>query len=287
MVTKILLATDGSEHAQDAAQLLARLPLAAGTQIHVVSVVDPGIEARLDGEPAEHRKQVLAITETTAATLRREGVEATATVLAGDADHQLILAADDWKVDLLVIGSRGLTGLAAFVLGSVARNVAKHAHCSVLIARAPEHGFRRVLLALDGSTHAAQAAELAGQLPLPPETTIDLIHVVRPPRPALSADYFADGYLAEALVEGEREQQAWGEEMLGSVRQKLGASGCETSAEVRRGDPATEILALAEEQGTDLIVAGAKGESLIEHLLTGSVADRLLKKAACSVLLVR
>lgn len=287
MVTKFLLATDGSEHAQDAAQLLASLPLAPGTQIRVVLVVDPSVEARLDMDPEDHRKQVLAIAERTAASLRREGVEATARVLAGDADHQIILEADEWKPDLLVIGSRGLTGLAGFVLGSVARNVAKHAHCSVLVARAPEHGLRRALLALDGSEHAAQAAGFVGRLPLPPTTAIDLIHVVRPPRPALSADYFADGYLAEALVEGEREQLEWGEQMLKGVSDQLSADGRETNVQVRKGDPATEILALAEESGADLIVAGAKGESLIEHLLTGSVADRLLKKATCSVLLVR
>lgn len=287
MVKRIVLATDGSEHARDAAQLLASLPLAAGTEIQVVLVLDTRAEALLDGDPAEHRKQVLAIAETTAAILRREGVEATPTVLVGDADHQLILAADEWKADLLVIGSRGLTGLAHFVLGSVARNVAKHAHCSVLVARAPEHGCRRVLLALDSSTHAAQAAELAERLPLLPETAIDLVHVVRPPRPALSADYFADGYLVEALLESERGQIEWGEKMLIGVSEKLAAGGRETSVTVRRGDPATEVLAVAEEKGADLIVAGAKGESLIGHLLTGSVADRLLKKATCSVLLVR
>lgn len=287
MLTKIVLATDGSEHAQDAARLLASLPLPAGTQIQVVVVIAPNVEALLDGSPEEHRQQLLAMAEGTAATLRREGIEVSARVLAGDADHQLILEADEWKADLLVVGSRGLTGLASFVLGSVARNVAKHAHCSVLIARAPEHGFRRVLLALDGSAHSDQAAALVSELPLPAETAIDLIHVVRPPRPALSADYFADGYLAEALVEGEREQREWGEQMLGSVSEQLGSRGRQTTAKVSSGDPATEILALAEEAGDDLIVAGAKGQSLIEHLLTGSVADRLLKKATCSVLLVR
>jgi nucleotide-binding universal stress UspA family protein len=253
----------------------------------VVLVVDPNVEALLEGDPAEHRKQVLAIAEATAATLRRDGVEATAHVLAGDADHQLILAADDWKSDLLVIGSRGLTGLADFVMGSVARNVAKHAHCSVLVARAPEHGFRRMLLALDSSTHAAQAAELAGRLPLPPQTAIDLIHVVRPPRPVLDGGFFTDGYLVEALVEAQRQQKEWGEQMLASVSETLAKDERETAIEIRTGDPATEILSAAAEKGVDLIVAGARGESLIEHLLTGSVADRLLKKATCSVLLVR
>jgi nucleotide-binding universal stress UspA family protein len=52
------------------------------------------------------------------------------------------------------------------------------------------------------------------------------------------------------------------------------------------GDPADEILRLAEEREADLIVAGARGVSFLERLLVGSVADRLLKYADCSVLIV-
>jgi nucleotide-binding universal stress UspA family protein len=56
--------------------------------------------------------------------------------------------------------------------------------------------------------------------------------------------------------------------------------------ELLTGDPATEILRVAEERNADLVVAGARGVSLIERLLVGSVADRLLKEAPCSVLIV-
>jgi nucleotide-binding universal stress UspA family protein len=55
---------------------------------------------------------------------------------------------------------------------------------------------------------------------------------------------------------------------------------------VRTGNPATEILELAERRRADLIVAGARGVSLLEGLLVGSVAERLLREARCSVLIV-
>jgi nucleotide-binding universal stress UspA family protein len=55
---------------------------------------------------------------------------------------------------------------------------------------------------------------------------------------------------------------------------------------VREGDPASEIQAAAVEMGADLIVAGARGASLIRGLVVGSVADRLLRSREASVLLV-
>ena len=55
---------------------------------------------------------------------------------------------------------------------------------------------------------------------------------------------------------------------------------------VLEGDPAGEVLRLAQTRGADLVIAGARGVSMIEGLLVGSVADRLLRKMPCSVLLV-
>jgi nucleotide-binding universal stress UspA family protein len=75
--------------------------------------------------------------------------------------------------------------------------------------------------------------------------------------------------------------------LVESACDQLAAAGKVASSEVKEGDPATEILAAAEDQGADLIIAGARGHSFIEGLLVGSVADRLLKRASCSVLLVR
>jgi len=58
------------------------------------------------------------------------------------------------------------------------------------------------------------------------------------------------------------------------------------SALVMEGDPAEEILSLAQEPRADLIILGARGASLIRGLVVGSVADRVLKSAPCSVLIV-
>ncbi len=57
--------------------------------------------------------------------------------------------------------------------------------------------------------------------------------------------------------------------------------------EVREGKPAPEILAAAQQQRSEVIVIGTQGRSRLEHLLVGSVTERVLRKAACNVFTVR
>ena len=59
------------------------------------------------------------------------------------------------------------------------------------------------------------------------------------------------------------------------------------SAVVREGKPATTILAAVDELAPDLIVMGTHGRSRLDHLLIGSVAERVVRKAPCAVLLAR
>ena len=71
------------------------------------------------------------------AQLQSAGLTAEADRRDGDAATVLLAAASAWKADLIVMRTRGRTGLARLVLGSVARNVVHHAPCSVLITRGP------------------------------------------------------------------------------------------------------------------------------------------------------
>ena len=53
----------------------------------------------------------------------------------GNAGHEIVVAAHDVEADLIVMGTRGLSGLSKLVLGGVARSVLQHARCSVLVVR--------------------------------------------------------------------------------------------------------------------------------------------------------
>lgn len=283
---KILLATDGSEHALEAARFLGMLPLLSGTTVKLVCALDPRIEGMLAVVRREEQDWVDRVIHDTAAPLTREGVVIRAARRVGEPAHEIINAARAAEADLVVVGSRGLSGLEGFLLGSVACNVAKHAGRPVLVGRAPKHDLRQAVLAVDGSEHALRAAEFTGRLPLPDNTETVVVNVVRPynPYPGLVPDDPV-WFRRELKAEQQRRRRV-GEECVATARERLEAAGKRAAAVVREGDPATEILKVAEEREADLIVSGARGASLIQGLVVGSVADRLLKAVPCSLLVV-
>ncbi len=146
-IRALVLADDGSESARQAAD--ATLPFVSAARTRVVSVaaltlpwyvVDtgtaPALSAELydevlEAERADHAKVVAEATR----YLADRGVVATHEVREGDAAMGIVDAAAAFGADLIVMGSRGKTGLTRLLLGSVARSVLYNAKCSVLIAR--------------------------------------------------------------------------------------------------------------------------------------------------------
>ncbi len=127
MYKKILVAVDGSDSARDALEHAAPLARAFGAKLLVVHVASE--DQNLDDGRASARK--IANAQISAANL--EGVEAAPLVAFGDPADRIVEVADEHAVDLIVVGSRGLSGLQSFLLGSVSYNVARRAHRPVLI----------------------------------------------------------------------------------------------------------------------------------------------------------
>lgn len=282
---RIVFATDGSTPARHAGEFLSLLPLPAGSAVEVVTVLDAPIaevHESLKGAELEWARRIAA---EAGGLLQAPGVPTTYTIPRGEPAQEILRIAECFGAGLIVLGTHGRTGLDAFLVGSVARNVAQHAGRAVLIARKPRHGLRRVVLAVDGSEHAEHAARFAARFPLPSETEIVVCHVLRPytPYPALHPEYVPE--LEQIIAEARQQQHADAARIVGAVTARLDQTG-RTVTTVREGDPASEILALAREQEADLILFGARGASGLRGLLMGSVADRLLKHADCSALMV-
>jgi nucleotide-binding universal stress UspA family protein len=148
-IARIVLGWDGSSCAARAADLLRTWPVFAGSEVRVVSVADievawwtgfpePGSAEMMPMyvETMEaSRKQHEKLAREMAAQLRTTGLEAQADQREGDAATEILAAATAARADLIVMGTRGRTGLTRLVLGSVARNVLQHATCSVLVVR--------------------------------------------------------------------------------------------------------------------------------------------------------
>ncbi len=283
---RIVFATDGSADAEGAGTFLRRLPLPDGTAIRVVTVTPGGWRPHAEGRDQAVRAWAERTTRASVVALSREGVAVTAESCSGAPAAEIVHAAERFDAELVVLGSRGLTGLQGFLLGSVARNVAHSARRPVLIARPCHNELRRVIVAVDSSRHSEEAVRLTAAFPLPEHTELVVCHVSHWYDPCV-VDPIELEPLREALIqETERERHALIERITTRASDLLRESRHPVRVALREGDPASELLRIAAESGADLIVAGARGASPLPGLAVGSVADRLLKAAHCSVLLV-
>ncbi len=147
---KILLATDGSECSKLAARSIADRPWPAGTEVRVLSVVEPKVslfEAAfepplLDAATVEHLRVDAMKHAQDAVSAAREIISAAGfassesiSVLLDGPKHIILEEARQWGANLIVLGSHGRRGVGRFLLGSVSESVAMHADCSVDVIR--------------------------------------------------------------------------------------------------------------------------------------------------------
>lgn len=150
-VSRIILAEDGSPAGIAARDIVASWPAFAAIPTRVVGVVDIAAPWRSGIAPtmfaaamdvytemiANSRATYQQVVDATAAALRSAGRQAESDLREGDPATQIIEAARDTKGDLIVIGTRGHTGVTRLVMGSVAHTVLSHSHCSVLVIHQP------------------------------------------------------------------------------------------------------------------------------------------------------
>ncbi|MGH2464101.1 MAG: universal stress protein, partial [Candidatus Limnocylindrales bacterium] len=148
-IQRIVLADDGSPGAALARTLVARMPGFKGLAVRVISIADqvPGWAGWLEPEAAEEidafeaamqteRQHHLETARSGAAELAAAGLVADWSAPIGDPGSEIVAAVQDFGADLIVMGTRGQTGLTRLLLGSVARKVLQHAQSSVLVIRA-------------------------------------------------------------------------------------------------------------------------------------------------------
>ena len=141
---RILLASDGSEYSASAARSIAARRWPAGSEVRIVSVVEPIARAAdpwyAAGAVAERVREddikrsheaVRAAQEIIASS----GIKNESAVLEGSPKRRIVEDSIEWGADLVVVGSHGRRGLTRYLLGSVSEAVAMHAHCSVEVIR--------------------------------------------------------------------------------------------------------------------------------------------------------
>ena len=143
-LTHVLFAADTSKHSQGACSFLCEQFLPDSAQVTVLSVVEPAVTElastflsrdQIEQISAPRRQAAEQMVDKLRARLLAEGYAVTSTVQLGHVTDVLLRQAASQHVDLLVAGSRGLTGSERLQLGSVSETLLKYAPCSVLIVR--------------------------------------------------------------------------------------------------------------------------------------------------------
>jgi nucleotide-binding universal stress UspA family protein len=143
--TRIVVGTDGSETAAEAVDRAVDLAKLSGAELNLVSAYAPVSRRRIQGEqqgaPADvqyeigPREDVNLILESAAASAKQKGLEVQIHPVEGSPVDAILGVAEKTNADLIVVGNKGMTGAARFLLGSVPNNVSHHAPCSVMIVR--------------------------------------------------------------------------------------------------------------------------------------------------------
>jgi universal stress protein A len=147
-IKKILAPTDFSPASEKALQYAIRFAQQFGAQLILLHVIEPAIfatPARESTEPEFFETEIASANKSLCNLLesvRAVGVpEARSTIRAGAATNQIVEAARDLDIDLIVIATHGFTSWKHFTIGSTAEHVARAAPCPVFVVRENEHDF--------------------------------------------------------------------------------------------------------------------------------------------------
>jgi nucleotide-binding universal stress UspA family protein len=139
MFKNILVAVDGSEHALRAARTAGEIARAFGSNLRLITVYDPvptflgepnlqqAINARLD--------QAAAVISPALAEIGKIDGELEAEKLEGQVAEAVLAVIEARRIDLVVMGTRGLGRLSSILIGSQSQKVVAHANCPVLLVR--------------------------------------------------------------------------------------------------------------------------------------------------------
>lgn len=284
----VVAATDFSDcagHATHRAALLAAQIGAALTLLHVVNRSFLASLQDLFGSTARAERTLTAdaervLDEQAAALSARRGADSVATprtqVALGSVHGELLAACSD--ATLLVLGAHGENPLRDLLFGSTAERVLRLATCPILVVRREPRGpYRQALLPVDCSPASSLSVELVERFA--PGAAITFVHAYDVP---FEGKLRFAGVTEDAVRAHRERARLDAVASLAALRHP--DSGPRLPSIVERDHPVRLILEAEKSRNADLIVIGRQGQSMLEEILLGSVARRVLADAQCDVL---
>lgn len=195
---------------------------------------------------------------------------------------------DEWKPDLIAVGSHGWSWMGRTFLGSTAEKVMAHAKADVRLCH-PRTGVPdappRILAAVDGSRDSRHAVDMIAKRFWPVGTRIRLVAANETfAWVQAMAKAEAGAYGEEAIGPG---RWPWMERHLADQTDRLKAIGLEAEAAILPGEPRHVLLSEAESFRADCIFLGRRGVTGFKRLLLGSVSGAIASHAPCTVEIIR
>ena len=212
----------------------------------------------------------------------RHGIVPECRVADGAVPDLILGLADAQAVNLIVMGTHGLRGLDHLTLGSVTEKVLRKAHCPVLAVRKPAHDLvppagepdviylRRILYCTDFSDNSEPALDHAVSLASECNAELTLLHVME----ETAGEVDIENVIAKVL-----------ERLEERIPPEARINGT-VKAAVRIGQPYQQIIELALESRTDLIIMGVRGRHALDLAVFGSTTYRVVQLGPCPVLVV-
>jgi nucleotide-binding universal stress UspA family protein len=210
-----------------------------------------------------------------------------ATSVWGHPVQEVLRVADRMKADLIVMGAKGHSDLRIALLGSVSQGIAHSTTRPLLVARPGTNAVRKVVLGYYGGVTGKKALTLLDRLHVPDQAEVVLVTAVEPMEmpvgapPALRRKAFA----AQGEIEGRLRADA--ERSLEALAEELKAEGHRVTGEVVSGKAAPAIDEAARRHDADLVVVGSRRPAVGGEYAQGSTAEKLVRHAHTSVLVVR
>ena len=228
-----------------------------------------------------------------ATPLRERGLSVREEVRRGDAATEILACTADQSADLIAMTTHGRTGVARWVIGSIATRVLRGSTVPTLIVRPdtahPSAGpasIRTVIVPLDGSDRAAQSLAAARRIAEGCDAMIEVVRVVddRWAYPVMTGmEMYATVYAPEALADLRAEAESYVQETAAQVRD----CGLRATGTILVGDPATQLVDHIAVQEDALVVMSSHGRTGLDRWVFGSVAEKLIAHVHAPLLVLR
>jgi nucleotide-binding universal stress UspA family protein len=292
---KILIAYDGSEGAESAIDDLKRAGLPRRAEAVVLTIVEElipmpasigGVDTTFAKSLLEEEKESLALARRARSRIHQlfPGWKILVDAGIGSPGSEIIARADEWRPDLILVGSHGRTALGRMFFGSVSQKVINEAHCSVRVARGrivEPNVPARIIVGVDGSEEADAAVDEIASRDWPDGSEVGIVNS------AWTIPAASDPGTAVNLADWIARETERVNKVVEGAAEKLRSAGLKVSIVVKEQEPKALLCNEAEDLMADCIFVGARGMGRLERFLIGSVSLGVAARAHCSVEVVR